>query len=243
MSVWGKLAGAAAGLAIGGPIGALLGGLAGHYIDRQFSGGSQEQRAQRNQVAFTVGVIALGAKMAKADGVVSKDEVKAFKQVFRVPEGEADNVAHVFNLAKQDVAGYEAYADQLAALFREDRQLLEDVLEGLLHIASADDELHPAEDEFLGNVAHRFGFTESEYRGIRSRFVEDDKRDPYQILQVPHDISDADLKARYRKLVQENHPDRAIARGLPAEFIKIATDRLAAINEAYDEIRQERGLP
>ena len=146
MSIWGKLAGAAAGLAIGGPIGALLGGVAGHYvIDRD----KEQDGPAENQVAFTVGVIALGAKMAKADGVVTMDEVNAFKEVFKVPEGEMKNVARVFNLAKQDVAGYEAYAEQLATMFKGNRKLLEDVLEGLFHIAKADDVLHPREEQFL----------------------------------------------------------------------------------------------
>ena len=91
MSIWGKLAGAAAGLAVGGPIGALLGGFAGHFaIDRDKDGG--EAAGGENQVAFTVGVIALGAKMAKADGVVTADEVNAFKDVFKVPEGEEIHV-------------------------------------------------------------------------------------------------------------------------------------------------------
>src|SRR3984893_12881778 len=127
MSIWGKLAGAAAGLAIGGPIGALLGGVGGHYvIDHE-----DEDAPAENQVAFTVGVIALGAKMAKADGVVTMDEVNAFKEVFKVPDGEMKNVARVFNLAKQDVAGYEAYAEQLATMFKGNRKLLEDVLESL----------------------------------------------------------------------------------------------------------------
>ena len=136
MSVWGKLAGAAAGLAVGGPIGALVGGVAGHYaIDRdEEKGGSAE-----NQVAFTVGVIALGAKMAKADGVVTMDEVNAFKEVFKVPDGEMKNVARVFNLAKQDMSGYDAYAEQLATMFKGNRKLLEDVLEGLFHIAKRRD--------------------------------------------------------------------------------------------------------
>ena len=136
---------AAAGLAIGGPIGALLGGVAGHYvIDRD----QEQDGPAENQVAFTVGVIALGAKMAKADGVVTTDEVMAFKEVFKVPDGEMKNVARVFNLAKQDVAGYEAYAEQLATMFKGNRKLLEDVLEGLFHIAKADEALHDNEEKF-----------------------------------------------------------------------------------------------
>ena len=239
MSIWGKLAGAAAGLAIGGPIGALVGGVAGHYaIDRD---GEQEGQAE-NQVAFTVGVIALGAKMAKADGVVTMDEVNAFKEVFKVPEGEMKNVARVFNLAKQDVAGYEAYAEQLATMFKGNRKLLEDVLEGLFHIAKADDQLHPNEEQFLAQVAKRFGFTETEFSYIKARHVVAPKRNPYDVLGVKPGIGNDELKSQYRKLVAENHPDKLIARGVPPEFIAIATEKVATINEAYGQIAKERGI-
>lgn len=239
MSIWGKMAGAAAGLAVGGPIGALIGGLAGHFVvDREKGEGTSSE----NQVAFTVGVIALGAKMAKADGVVTKDEVNAFKEVFKVPEGEMQNVARIFDLAKQDVAGYEAYAEQLAKMFKTNRELLEDVLDGLFHIAKADEVIHPNEEEFLVSVAQRFGFSETEFKYIKARHVDTQQRDPYDVLEISPDISDADLKSHYRKLVSENHPDKLMARGVPEEFIELANKKLATINEAYDEICKIRGL-
>ena len=145
MSIWGKLAGAPEELAKGGPIGALGGGLA------------------ENQMAFTVGLFSLGAKMAKADGVVTMDEINAFKEVVKIPAGEMKNVADIFNLAKKDVTGYEAYAEQLAAMLKGNRKLLEDVLEGLFHIAKADQVLHPREVEFLAQVAERFGISKTEF--------------------------------------------------------------------------------
>jgi len=238
MSVWGKLAGAAAGLAVGGPIGALLGGLAGHFaLDRQ-----RGETVSSDEIAFTAGVIALGAKMAKADGVVTRDEVSAFKEVFKVPPGEEANVARIFNLAKQDVAGYEAYAGQLATMFADNRELLHDVLAGLFHIAAADGVLHPAEDAYLREVARRFGFSEAEYKYTRARFLPDDRRSPFDVLGVSPDIANDALKKHYRRLVAENHPDKAIARGVPEEFVAIANEKLAAINEAYEEIRKERGF-
>jgi DnaJ like chaperone protein len=239
MSIWGKLAGAAAGLAIGGPIGALLGGVAGHYvIDRD----QEQDGPAENQVAFTVGVIALGAKMAKADGVVTMDEVNAFKEVFKVPEGEMKNVARVFNLAKQDVAGYEAYAEQLATMFKGNRKLLEDVLEGLFHIAKADEHLHPNEEQFLHQVAKRFGFTDTEFSYIKARHVIASKRNPYDVLGVKPTITNEELKSHYHKLVAENHPDKLMARGVPKEFVAIATEKVATINEAYETIAKERGM-
>jgi DnaJ like chaperone protein len=241
MSIWGKLAGAAAGLAVGGPIGALLGGFAGHFvIDRDKEG--DESAPGENQVAFTIGVIALGAKMAKADGVVTDDEVIAFKDVFKVPEGEMKNVARVFNLAKQDVAGYEAYAEQLAGMFKNNRELLEDILDGLFHIASADEVMHPKEEEYLAHVAEKFGFSKTEFQYIKARHIASDRRNPYDVLGVTPEISDTELKSRYRKLVAENHPDKALARGVPEELLSTVTEKLAAINEAYDEIARERGL-
>ena len=189
-----------------------------------------------------MGVIALGAKMAKADGVVTMDEVNAFKEVFKVPEGEMKNVARVFNLAKQDVAGYEAYAEQLAVMFKGNRKLLEDVLEGLFHIAKADEVLHPREEQFLQQVAKRFGISNTEFAYIKARHVIAAKRNPYEVLGIDPSISNEALKSHYRKLVADNHPDKLIARGVPKEFVAIATEKVAVINEAYGEIVRERGI-
>lgn len=233
MSIWGKLAGAAAGLALGGPLGAVLGGVAGHIVvDRE-----NEESEPDKQIAFTIGVIALGAKMAKADGVVTKDEVHAFKEVFRVPASEAKNVARIFDLAKQDIAGFESYAKQLARLFKDDPDMLHNILEGLFHIAEADKVLHPSEREYLATVARHFGIGEAEFRSILARHVVDERRSPYEILGVDQRMSEEDVHRHYRKLMVENHPDKLIARGLPQEMIDIATRKIAALNEAYDEIR------
>jgi DnaJ like chaperone protein len=195
-----------------------------------------------HQIAFTIGVIALGAKMAKADGMVTRDEVIAFKEVFKVPEGEMENVSRVFNLAKQDVVGYEAYANQLASLLKGNRKLLEDVLEGLFHIAMADGVFHPNEEQFLADVAQRFGFTRTQFNYIKARHVSAAKSDPYEVLGITPDIDDDTLKSHYRKLVLDNHPDRMIARGVPSEFVSLATKKVAAINAAYEELAKERRI-
>ncbi|NRA86025.1 MAG: TerB family tellurite resistance protein [Rhizobiales bacterium] len=263
MSIWGKIGGAAAGLTFGGPLGALLGAVAGHYFfDKDGSSIEQQQnqngdtknwansntnnwsRAQpEDSVIFTMGIIALGAKMAKADGVVTSDEVAAFKQVFKVPEHEAKNVAKLYNIAKKDIAGYQAYAKQLADLFKHKRATLEDVIDGLFHIAKADGVIHPKEVEFLTNVAEIFGFSQDEFDRIVARHGSrsdsggvSGEGDPYKILGVKRGDDSKDIKTAYRKLVTENHPDKLIARGVPKEFIEIANEKLARINAAYDQI-------
>jgi DnaJ like chaperone protein len=238
MSIWGKITGAAAGLAVGGPIGALVGGVAGHFVIDQEQ--DEAKIEHDRQVTFTIGVIALGAKMAKADGSVTRDEIQAFKEVFKIPKGEAENVARIFNLAKQDVAGFELYARQLDKLFHADRQLLGMVLDGLFHIATADGILAPSEESFLAQVAKEFGFSEEEFRAIKLRNYKCEDHCPYELLEVTPLVSDADLKVQYRKLVAENHPDRLIAKGVPAEFIEVATKKLASINAAYEEIMASR---
>jgi DnaJ like chaperone protein len=256
MSVWGKIAGAAAGLAIGGPIGALLGGLAGHMLldrsrkaeardepkERERGRSDRSNVRERDEVAFTIGVIALAAKLAKADGTVTHDEVDVFKRVFPVPREEEANVGHLFNLAKQDVAGFDSYAKQLASLFRSKPGVLEDLLDSLFLVAKADNRLHAGELEYLKHVAHIFGFTSAQFERIRASHFGPDREDPYVILGVDRASSDEELKRAYHALVRESHPDSLIARGVPEEFVRLATEKLASINGAYDKIKKERGI-
>ncbi len=235
----GKLGGAAAGFMLGGgPVGALIGALAGHFlIDREMP---QLEPGEAPGVVFTIAMIALAAKMAKADGAVTDDEVQTFHRLFRVPPHELGAVNRIFRLAQQDTAGYEAYAGQVAKMLVGNPALLEDILDGLFEIAKADGVFHPGESAFLERVAEIFGFTQGEYRRIRAAHIGPDKGDPYVILGVAFDASDDEVKATYRMLVRENHPDKLIARGVPEEFIRLATDKLAVINAAYDRIEKER---
>ena len=228
-------------MAIGGPIGALIGGFAGHLTyDRGRSNSAPVEPEE--DVAFTIGVIALGAKMAKADGVVTKDEVDAFKEVFVITPEDMSSVSKVFNLAKRDVAGYEAYAGQLASLFKEKPEALEDVLDGLFHIAKADNVVHETELEFLHSVAGIFGFSNDDFERIRARHVAPEKSDPYVVLGLDRSASKDEIKRVYRSLVRDNHPDKLIARGVPADAVEIANRKVAAINAAYDQIERERGF-
>lgn len=194
-----------------------------------------------NRVGFTVAMIALSAKMAKADGVVTTDEVLAFRELFHVPPGEERNVIRLFNLAQQDVAGYEVYAKKLADLFPYDRKTLLDILDGLFYIAKADGVVHEDEISYLARVAEVFGLDDREFSRVLARHVRENS-DPYEVLGLGPDASDADLKAKYRREVLDTHPDRLIARGVPEEFVQIANDRLAALNAAWAQICAERGL-
>jgi DnaJ like chaperone protein len=234
MSVWGKVSGAAAGLFVGGPVGAVVGAVVGHFfLDQESDPG----------VTFTIAVVALAGKMARADGVATDQEFEVFREAFGVPAQEEKNVQRIFNLARQDIAGFEYYAGQIARLFVGNPAMLEDVLDGLFEIAKADGVLHPGEAAFLEKVAEIFGFAPNEYRRIRASHFAPELTDPYVILGVSYVADDEELKQTYRRLVRENHPDSLMARGVPAEFIKLANDKLAAINSAYEKIRAERGLP
>lgn len=232
MTVWQKVSGLAS--AVGDAGSGFLGDLA-----RVF--GLDASTEPQSDIAFTIGVIALSAKMARADGVVSPLEMQAFKQVFQTAPEEERNVKRVFDLAKQDVAGYQSYADEIAKLLKDNKKLLQDVLEGLLYVATVDGALHPEEDAFLADVAQRFGFSSSEFRFFRARFVVD-HGNPYDVLRLSPRATDAEIRQLYRKLVVDNHPDKLMGRGVPPEFVEIATRKLAAINAAYDTIAKERGL-
>lgn len=245
MSIWGKIIGGAAGLALGGPIGALLGAVAGHAVDKmttEEAGAPIDETASTRKVAFTIGVIVLSAKMAKADGVVTKDEIAAFREVFHVPDDETRNVGRVWDQARKDVAGFELYAQQIAKLFNPGSPVLEELLGSLLHIAKADGVVHENELAYLERVAEIFGIDALAFQRLLSVHGAGAGDDPYGILGVEPGASDDEIKASYRKLIRENHPDRLIAEGMPEEFVRQANDKMAAINAAYDDIRKARGL-
>jgi DnaJ like chaperone protein len=244
MSIWGKVLGGAAGFAIGGPLGALLGGIAGHIIDTRRAEATQAAGGDdpTKQVGFTIAVIALGAKLAKADGVVTPDEIRAFRRVFRVAPEETQNVARFFNHARKSTDGYEPYAKQVAGMFRDNPAVLEELLNCLFVIAKADGTMSDAELDYLANVAAIFGFSETDFARIRAGNMGPDAADPYTVLGVAHDADDAAVKSAYRKLVRENHPDTLIAQGMPEEFVEVANEKLATINAAYDKICAQRGM-
>jgi len=196
--------------------------------------------ADIDQAKLVAALVALGAKMAKADGQVTDEDIVAFRQVFRTdPQTEA-TIGRFFNLARQTTLGYKRYARIVTKAFRAQPGILEDVLDGLFHIALADGIVTEDEAEFLETVAEVFGFSDREYRRIRNAHLGKDADDPYLILAVDPDISDKDLKTAYRRQAAANHPDRLLARGLPKEMVGIANHKMAIINRAYSQILEER---
>ena len=227
MSIWSRIAVALNALAHGEGLSTIL--------DRL-----RASPAPERSVAFTIAVIALGAKMAKADGTVTRDEVTAFRRVFAIPASEEANAAHVFNLARQDVAGYDAYATKIRAMFADhDRDVLMDLMEGLFHIALADGHYHPRENEFLMQVATIFGLDDRSFRQLRARYVDDAVADPYDVLGVTPDTPLDTIRMAWRSAVKSTHPDVMMARGVPPEALKLAERRLQAVNEAWETISQK----
>ena len=197
----------------------------------------------RRKVAFSIAMIALSAKMAKADGIVTRDEVIAFEQIFTIPAEDHAHVARLYNLAKQDVAGFEAYAAKMATLCgsgESDCPVLEDILDGLFHIAKADGVIHENELGLLREAATIFSVSDQHFEAILARHVDLGERDPYRVLGVARNADFETIRAAYRNLMRENHPDALVARGVPEEFLRLAHDRTAAITAAFDLIRRER---
>ena len=229
-SIWTRINDALAALAAGEGLSVVLDHLRGARM-----------ATPERSVGFTIAVIALGAKMAKADGQVTRNEVLAFRRLFTVPPEEEANAARVFNLARQDVAVFDAYARKIAAIFPDEgRQTLIDLLEGLFTIALADGDYHPNEDAFLAEVARIFGLGEPCFRSLRARFVEGAPRDPYEVLGVSHDAPLDDVRAAWKQAVRDSHPDRMIARGVPPEAVELASRRMMDINAAWEEINGKR---
>jgi len=221
MSIWKRISDALAALAQGEGLSAVF---------------EKLRTPPERTVGFTIAVIALGAKMAKADGLVTRDEVTAFRQVFHIPASETQNAARVFDLVRKDVAGFDLYAARIRDMFGAGHQALVDLLEGLFYIAVADGRYHPNENVFLEEVARIFGIQSRDFVNMRARFVPDENPDPYCVLGVDPTTDAETVRRAWRALVREYHPDRMVARGVPEEAMKLAEKRLIQANLAYEEI-------
>lgn len=226
MAIWTRIRETVRALRRGEPLAAVF---------ERLSQGAEPERS----AGFAIAVIALGAKMAKADGRVTRPEIAAFKEIFHIPPEHQMSAARIYNVARTDVAGYEIYAAKIARMFRDRPGALADLLEGLVYISMADGEYHPDEAAFLDDVARIFGIPETEFRSIRARYLPGET-DPYAVIGVARTADPAEIRKAYRARVRELHPDQMLARGVPEEARRLAEQRLAAVNAAYEQIMSER---
>lgn len=266
MGYWGKVIGGVTGFAVGGPLGAVVGAALGHAAD---SGAIPNMRLPfgstprsvgwsparvaalfgRKDQLFAITVVVLSAKLAKCDGHVSREEIDAFKRQFRIPPESVRDIGRLFDQARDSTDGFETYADQLGEVFADNRGVLEDVLAALFAVARADGPLNQREHEFLSRVHRGFRLDQLSWDRARGasprtphRDASGDAPDPYAVLGVTRTTSDDDLHAAWRQLMRDNHPDSLASRGVPPEFIARASDKVARINAAWDQIKRERGL-
>lgn len=260
--MWGKIIGSMAGFAVGGPLGAVVGAALGHAAE---SGGLQQIGGSfrlpgaspfgparlasllgRKEQVFAICVVVLTAKLAKCDGPVNRAEIDAFKRSFRIPPDSARDIGRLFDQARDSTDGFEEYATQLGEAFADAPGVLEDVLSALFVIARADKPLTLIEQQFLMAVCHRLGLGQNAWErassGAPRRPVPPDGEDPYEILGVPRGATGDDIRAAWKRLMRESHPDSLASRGVPPEFIASATEKVARINAAWDRVKRERGL-
>jgi DnaJ like chaperone protein len=190
--------------------------------------------------AFSTAVTALGAKLARADGRADAGEYDAFSEVFTPEAGSEGSVHRLFELARQTTHGYESYAKRLAKRYRHCPQLLEDVVDGLFHIAGSDGAVNDSELEYLRRVSELFGLSALQFRRVKATHLGLGPEDPYAVLEVEPDASDEAVRSAWRRALSDAHPDRVIGRGLPEEYVEVAHAKAAAINAAFDAVRRER---
>ena len=237
MAIWGSLIGGMIGLSLGGPFGMLLGSLIGGKISRAKSRAGFGSFAQPQQI-FALSLIVLSAKLSKADGQVSKEELIAVKDKLKIPENELDQVGKIFNKAKEETAGYEPYAQQIAQIYRGNINVLEEVINILFYIAEADGNVSESEHKMIEHIAQIFGLTEIQFGSIKESRKSSDKLNPYIVLESNPDDTIEIIRKRYLKLSKEHHPDLLISKGVPQEVIDESKAKMRAINSAWDQVQK-----
>ena len=237
MSIWGSLLGGVIGFSFGGPFGALLGSFLGGKISKLNSSkiiGNQ----QNSKEVFALSLIILSAKLSKADGHVSKEELIAVKNKLQIPDSEIDQVAKIFNKAKDESTGYEPYAKQIAEIFRDNINVLEEVINILFYIAEADGHVSNDEETMIANIAYIFGLSQKQYQSIKESRKTSDKLNPYIVLESQPTDDLKTIRKNYIKLSKEHHPDLLISKGVPVEVINESKNKMRSINAAWDQVQK-----
>ena len=237
MAIWGSIIGGMLGFSIGGPFGMLLGSLIGGKMSRARSSGGFRSFAQPQQI-FALSLIVLSAKLSKADGQVSREELIAVKDKLKIPENELDEVGKVFNKAKQESTGYEPYAQQIAQFYKGNLNVLEEVINVLFYIAESDGHVSDEEEKMIENIAYIFGLTQAQYLSIKESRKSSDKQNPYMVLESSPNDDLQTIRKRYLKLSKEHHPDLLLSKGVPNEVIEESKKTMRSINLAWDQIQK-----
>ena len=237
MSIWGSLIGGMVGFSLGGPFGMLLGSLIGGKISRAKSNAMSGSFAQPQQV-FALSLIILSAKLSKADGQVSREELIAVKDKLKIPENELDQVGKIFNKAKEESTGYEPYAQQIAQIYSGNLNVLEEVINILFYIAEADGSVSKNEIKMIENIAKIFGLNDTQINSIKESRKSSDKLNPYIVLESNPNDDLQTIRKKYLKLSKEHHPDLLISKGVPKEVIEESKKKMRAINSAWEQIQK-----
>ena len=236
MSIWGSLIGGMIGFSLGGPFGMLLGSLIGGKISRA-KGSLNNSFAQPQQI-FALSLIVLSAKLSKADGKVSKEELIAVKNKLKIPENEIDQVGKIFNKAKEESTGYQPYAEQIAQIYKNNLNVLEEVINILFYIAEADGNISDAELNMIEDISKIFGLNQTQFNSLKESRKSSDKLNPYVVLESNPEDNIADIRKKYIKLSKEHHPDLLLSKGVPSEVIEESKKKMRAINLAWDQIQK-----
>ena len=239
MSIWGSLIGGMVGFSLGGPFGMLLGTVIGGKISRARSGntGNFGAFAQPQQI-FALSLIVLSAKLSKADGQVSKEELIAVRDKLKIPKNEINSVGKIFNKAKEESSGYEPYAQQIAQIYKNNLNVLEEVINILFYIAEADGNISQSESNMIQRISQIFGLSQSQFNSIRESRKSSDKLNPYIVLESKPEEDLQTIRKKYLKLSKEHHPDLLINKGVPLEVIEESKKKMRAINSAWDQIQK-----
>tara|TARA_B100000579_G_scaffold273060_1_gene225558 strand:+ start:1094 stop:1819 length:726 start_codon:yes stop_codon:yes gene_type:complete len=237
MSIWGSLIGGMIGLSLGGPFGMLLGSLIGGKISRTRSRTRIGSFAQPQQI-FALSLIVLSAKLSKADGQVSREELVAVKDKLKIPENEIDQVGKIFNKAKEESEGYEPYARQIAQIYKGNLNVLEEVINILFYIAEADGNISEEESGMIEHIGQIFGLDKSQINSIKESRKSSDKLNPYIVLESNPNDDLQIIRKKYLKLSKEHHPDLLLNKGVPKEVIEESKKKMRAINSAWNQVQK-----